>query len=125
MQRSQVIRFLLVGVLNTFVGYVIFIVVYFLWNNVVIALLCTYVLGILFNYKTYSKYVFTSSRQKIFINFVIIYISIFIFNNYLINFIKDTIQVNLYISQLLAISVVTPLLYVLTKKYVFIEKFKI
>lgn len=120
--NSQVIRFLLVGVLNTFVGYVIFIVVYFLWNNVVIALLCTYVLGILFNYKTYSKYVFTSSRQKIFINFVIIYISIFIFNNLLLYFIENTIQVSLYIAQLFAISIITPLLYILNKKYVFIEE---
>ena len=120
--NSQVIRFLLVGVLNTFVGYVIFIVVYFLWNNVVIALLCTYVLGILFNYKTYSKYVFKNSNQKIFTNFIILYISIFIFNNYLLYLIENTIQVNLYVAQLFAISIVTPLLYILNKKYVFIEK---
>jgi len=70
----------------------------------------------------YSKYVFTNSNKKIFINFIIIYISIFIFNNLLLYFIENTIQVSLYIAQLFAISIITPLLYILNKKYVFIEE---
>ena len=86
------------------------------------ALLLSYVFGILLNYKTYSKYVFKNSNQKIFTNFIILYISIFIFNNLLLYFIENTIQVSLYIAQLFAISIITPLLYILNKKYVFIEE---
>jgi putative flippase GtrA len=118
----EINRFLVIGFFNTLVGYLFFTVFFYLANNEHLALLLSYVFGILLNYKTYSKYVFKNSNQKIFTNFIILYISIFIFNNYLLYLIENTIQVNLYIAQLFAISIVTPLLYILNKKYVFIEK---
>jgi putative flippase GtrA len=45
-----------------------------------------------------------------------------VINNLLLYFIENTIQVSLYIAQLFAISIITPLLYILNKKYVFIEE---
>ena len=118
----EINRFLVIGFFNTLVGYLFFTVFFYLANNELLALLLSYIIGILLNYKTYSKYVFTNSNQQFFINFIIIYILIFIFNNYLLYLIENTIQVSLYIAQLFAISIVTPLLYILNKKYVFIEK---
>lgn len=118
----EINRFLVIGFFNTLVGYLFFTVFFYLANNELLALLLSYIIGILLNYKTYSKYVFTNSNQQFFINFIIIYILIFIFNNYLLYLIENTIQVNLYIAQLFAISIITPLLYILNKKYVFIEE---
>ena len=119
--NNEIIRFLSIGLLNTFIGYILFSIVYFISNSFITSLLISYILGILFNYNTYSKYVFTNANKQIFKSFIVIYISIFLFNNFILYILHDINQVNTYISQLIAIVIVTPILYILNKKYVFIE----
>jgi putative flippase GtrA len=119
--NNQIIKFLFIGILNTFVGYIIFSIFYSIFFNEFIALLFAYILGIVFNFKTYSKYVFTSSDKQILINFIIIYISIFLFNSLLLSLLINEFIINTYFSQFIAICLVTPLLYILNKRYVFIK----
>ena len=119
--KNEIIRFLLVGILNTFVGYIIFALTYFLVSDRILALFTAYTLGILFNYETYSKYVFKRSNKKVFINFLLIYIGLFMLNNFLLYCLENTFKINLYFSQFYAIIIVTPILYILNKKYVFID----
>ena len=119
--NNQIIKFLFIGILNTFVGYIIFSIFYIIFFNEFIALLFAYILGIVFNFKTYSKYVFTSSDKQILINFIMIYISIFLFNSLLLSLLINEFIINPYFSQFIAICLVTPLLYILNKRYVFIK----
>jgi putative flippase GtrA len=119
--NNQIIKFLFIGILNTFVVYIIFSIFYIIFFNEFIALLFAYILGIVFNFKTYSKYVFTSSDKQILINFIIIYISIFLFNSLLLSLLINEFIINTYFSQFIAICLVTPLLYILNKRYVFIK----
>jgi len=119
--NHEILKFITIGLLNTFVGYIVFSIIYYISNSSIVSLVLAYVLGILFNYKTYSKYVFTNANKRIFRNFVFIYISIFLLNNLILHLFSTVNQVNIYISQLIAILIVTPTLYILNKKYVFIE----
>jgi len=119
--NNEIIRFLLVGILNTIVGYIVFSTLYFVLNSEIISLLLAYILGILFNYKTYSKYVFTSSDRQVFVNFIMIYLGIFLLNTVFLKIFINMIYFNPYISQFLLILIVTPILYLLQKKYVFIK----
>jgi len=117
---SEFIRFLCIGVLNTAVGYLIFSIFYFFTQDKVLALLIAYLFGILFNYKTYGKYVFIASNKKIFINFLFIYLSIFIFNILILELFINELMINTYAAQFIAICVITPILFFLNKKHVFI-----
>ena len=117
---SEFVRFIYIGVLNTTVGYLIFSIFYFFTQGKVLALLFAYLFGILFNYKTYGKYVFIESDKKIFVNFLFIYLSIFIFNILILELFINVFMINTYIAQFIAICVITPILFFLNKKYVFI-----
>lgn len=118
----EISRFVLIGILNSLIGFLSFSIIYYLTDEEKLSLFMAYVFGILFNYKTYSKYVFTNKNKQIFGNFVIIYISIFLFNNYILYFSTINLGINTYISQLFAICIVTPILYIANKKYVFINE---
>jgi len=118
----EVVRFLLVGILNTTVGYLLFVIFYFFIQIKIYALIFAYLIGILVNYKTYSDFVFTIRDKRIFINFLFIYLSIFTFNTVILKLLTEALTINVYIAQFIAICMVTPVLYILNKKYVFIIK---
>jgi len=115
------IKFVLIGILNTLVGYILFSIFFYIIDNYFIALFIAYILGVLFNFKTYSKYVFTNSDKQIFINFILIYMGIFLFNNFILYIVNELFNINYYISQFVAIIIVTPILYILNVRYVFID----
>ena len=121
MLSLEITKFIFIGVLNTIVGYIIFSIVYFTFNNEIVSLLFAYILGIMFNFKTYSKYVFTSSDKQIFINFIFIYLGSFLINSILLKIFINMIYLNPYLSQFILILIVTPILYLLQKKNVFIK----
>jgi len=116
----EVVRFLLVGMLNTAIGYLFFVIFYFFIQIKIYALLFAYLVGILVNYKTYSDLVFRIRDKRIFINFILIYIAIFIFNTLILKLFTEVLTIDVYIAQFIAICVITPILYILNKKYVFI-----
>jgi len=116
----EIVRFLFVGMVNTAIGYLLFAIFYFFIQIKIYALLFAYLVGILVNYKTYSDLVFRIRDKRIFINFILIYIAIFIFNNLILELLTEVLTIDVYIAQFTAICVITPILYILNKKYVFI-----
>ncbi len=121
----EVVRFLFIGILNTLVGYLFFVFFYFILHEELLSLLFAYIFGIIFNYSTYSKYVFTVRDQRIFINFVLIYILSFIVNSIILKLLIFEYLINTYIAQFISLFFVVPILYILNKKYVFIEEEKL
>jgi len=117
----EIIKFILVGVLNTLIGFIVFSILYFILKDEIFSLFLAYILGIVINFKTYSKYVFTSSDRQIFINFIMIYLGIFLLNSLLLSLIINILIINPYFAQIIAIVIVTPVLYLLQKKYVFVK----
>jgi len=117
---DEIVRFFLVGILNTAIGYLLFVIFYFFIQIKIYALLFAYLVGILVNYKTYSDLVFTIRDKRIFINFILIYIVIFIFNILILKLLTEVLTIDVYIAQFIAICMITPILYILNKKYVFI-----
>ncbi len=118
----EIVRFLLIGILNTLVGYLFFIIFYYFIQKKIIALILAYVFGMLFNYKTYSKYVFTAKDKQIFINFVFVYVFVLSFNIFILEILNILFKINIYLSQFIVICIATPVLYFLNKKYVFIKE---
>lgn len=122
MLSLEITKFIFIGIINTLIGFIAFSIFYFILNNETLSLFFAYILGILINFKTYSKYVFTSSDKQIFVNFIVIYLGTFLFNSFLLSLFINEFAINPYFSQIILIIIVTPILYILQKKYVFIEK---
>jgi len=117
----EVIKFILIGGINTLIGFIVFSILYFILDDETSSLFLAYIFGVMINFKTYSKYVFTSSDRQVFVNFIMIYLGSFLLNTILLKIFINMIYFNPYISQFLLILIVTPILYLLQKKYVFIK----
>lgn len=78
--ENKFIRFLFVGVLNTIVGYFLFLL--FIWTGLKypLALLFSQILGILFNYKTTGYMVFETKSNRLLVQFFIVYGIVYLIN---------------------------------------------
>ncbi len=120
--NSEFIKFLLTGALNTAFGYGIFSLFFWIFNNKAAALTLNYVIGIIFNFKTYSMLVFKSKdNSRIFI-FIIIYVIAFFINYLSLYLFCDMLKINTYIAQLMALLYVPLLFYIMLKNLVFKNK---
>ena len=118
----EFIKFIIIGLFNTLIGFISFSIIYYFIGNEYISLSLAYIFGIVFNYQTYSKLVFYNSDKQIFINFIYIYLFIYSLNSIILYVLSIQMEINIYISQLIAICIVTPILYILNKKFVFIKE---
>lgn len=101
--------FLLVGLLNTFIGYSIFALLTLLDVRASIALFSTYIFGVIFNYFTTGKLVFNSLNNHAFLRFIVSYVAIYFIN---LGIITQLMQNG--ISQLLSQAIVTPFMALLS-----------
>ncbi|MBQ9312166.1 MAG: GtrA family protein [Bacteroidales bacterium] len=77
---NKFIRFLFVGVLNTIVGYLLF--VFFIWTGLprTVALFVSYVLGVCWNYKTTGYMVFENRSNSLILKFFAVYAVMYVVN---------------------------------------------
>jgi putative flippase GtrA len=119
--QNEVIRFLATGALNTLVGFVLYSVSYFIIGHEGIALTINYVLGGLFNYYSYSSLVFKTYETKRFLLFCMAYIITFSVNLGILHVLVKNLHLNAYVSQLAALTICPLLLYILLRKFVFLN----
>jgi len=67
------VRFLIVGGVNTVFGYSVFALLILLKIPYPIAALAATILGILFNFKSYGRFVFGSHDNRLIFRFVLVY----------------------------------------------------
>lgn len=77
---SKLIKFGLVGVLNTVFGYLVYAALVLLGIAPAIALTAAYVIGIAWNYMTHAKLVFKARAGKGLLGYVGIYVLIYLGN---------------------------------------------
>lgn len=106
---SQFIRFIVVGLFNTFLGFSIFALITFFDFNASNALILTYIIAVPLNFCTTGKLVFDDIRLKIVLRFIVLYILIFSINLAMLKLVM-----NIGLGQLLAQAVIAPLIAVLS-----------
>ena len=119
--KNDFIKFVFTGALNTCFGYLLFSFCYLISENKTIALLISYILGSLFNYKTYSIIVFNPDDNRL-IRFLLIYIFIYSLNLLSLLILTDIIGFNAYVGQIITLTYIPILLFFLLKKFVFHNK---
>ena len=117
----RLLKFLLVGALNTVFGYSLFAFFIFLGVHYSLAVLLSTILGILFNFKTIGRLVFGSHNNRLIFRFVATYGVTYLLNVATLK-VLDSFRVNMYIAGLLLLVPLALVSFVLQKKYVFTEK---
>ena len=115
------LKFILIGVLNTFFGYIVFALLSLVNLIYPVALALSMVIGIFFNFYTTGKFVFRSINFFRFHFFIFVYLFV-----YLLNIIFMTLLLNLGIKDLIAYAIIifpsAILTFFMLKKYVYISK---
>lgn len=118
MLKKQIVNFILVGIINTIFGYFIYVLFIYIGFNYILAVFFATILGVLFNFKTISKYVFESNDKKLFFKFIFVYSIVFIVNIFLIKYFK-LFSMDEYLAGFLSIGPIAILSFILNKFFVY------
>ena len=121
--QQQLIKFIMVGIMNSLFGYSCYAFFVFLGISYPFALLLSTCIGVLFNFKTTGKIVFSSTTNDYFLKFVAVYVIIYFFN---MTFIKwmELFTNNLYLAGFVAMIPAAMMAFVLNKYVVFREQYE-
>jgi len=122
--KYQLLKFLIVGGFNTLFSYIVFFTLYYFIQQKEITVSLTFIIVILFNYQTISRYVFSNSNEKKFIIFVSVYLVGYFLNLIHLWITVDIYRLNVYWAQILTLFYLPLLSFYLNKKYVFNTKVK-
>lgn len=118
--ETRLLKFFLVGGLNTLFGYSVYALFIYAGLHYSIASLFSTVLGVLFNFKTTGVLVFKSRDNRLIYKFVGVYVVGYAVNVGLLK-ILHSIGVDPYVSGAILLLPLAMLSYVLLKKFVFKE----
>lgn len=118
MLKKQVTNFILIGIINTIFGYSLYALFIFIGFNYILSVLFSTILGVLFNFKTISKYVFETNDKKLIFKFSSVYLIVFIINVLLIKIFKS-LSIDEYFAGLLAVIPIACLSFILNKFFVY------
>ena len=116
------LRFLLVGVLNTLVGYGLFSFFIFLDLHYSIAVLYSTILGVLFNYKSIGKLVFNTHNNDRIYHFIGVYIFLYLLNVASLWGLSSIGLENMYVAGAILLAPLAIISYALNKSFVFIKR---
>jgi putative flippase GtrA len=117
----KIVRFLLVGGLNTLVGFLVFsLAIYLSGGNVGLSLAANIGVGVFFNYLSYGIAVFKSLGKKQFAKFVLAYAFLYVINYIALKIMLGQ-QMNIYVAQFINLFYLAPLSYFIFNKLVFVK----
>lgn len=114
-------RFLVVGALNSAVGYVLFVGFVLLRLVPEAALLLATVLGVMFNFLTTGRFVFANGDCSHLLNFVAVYAAVYVFNALVLRFLM-MIAVPPLLAQLVLLPIAAIITFVALRNFVFKEE---
>lgn len=112
------VKYLIVGFINTIFGYGVFSFFIFINFHYTIAVFLSTVLGVLFNFRSYGKFVFKNDSWKNLWKFVVLYAILYLINISLI-YIFSKYVLNIYLSGLLALIPIVLIGYIFNKSFVY------
>jgi len=121
----RLIRFVLVGVLNTIFGYGLYCIFIYFGLATEVAVLLSTVLGVLFNFKTTGSFVFKNKDNRLIFRFIASYVLTYFVNVGIIWFLSNTTSLNRYYAGFIATVVVAGLSFIIQSNFVFNSNKKI
>ncbi|MEH1839546.1 MAG: GtrA family protein [Nostoc sp.] len=112
------IRFLIVGVINTLFGYLLFSLLILLNFRYEIAVLISTICGVLFNFKTFGILVFKNKNNTLIFKFIGVYTIIYLMQVFLLKKLISY-KINVFIAEALILLPLALVSYTLNKTFVF------
>ena len=116
--RKQIIRFIVTGIINTLVYYLLYSLLIFMRIDYKIAVFLATAAGAFFSFATFRRYVFEHSSRYAMYKFLLLYTGLYVANVGLIYLFQKIVE-NYYISGFVATLCCAVLSFVLNKRYVF------
>jgi putative flippase GtrA len=117
----QFIKFLLTGILNTLFGFLIYSLFTYLVSNSTLAVILSNTVGVLFNFRTYSQFVFKSKDNSRIFRFCIVYALIMSVQILLLKLMASLGIEDPYLGGFLLLPLLATMSFLLMKKVVFRE----
>lgn len=108
--KNQSIKFIIVGVLNTVVGFLVYAAyIYFIHNNYLQALIVSHIIGVAHSYLWNNKWTFQQKKYnaRSAVKFMSVYVVTFFVNLFLLAILVDTIEMDKLIAQAIALFLTT------------------
>lgn len=112
------LKFLLVGGLNTVFGYGVYALLLFLGLHYAVAILCSTVLGVLFNFNTYGRLVFGSHDHRLIVRYLGFHASLYVLGVWIVKALR-ALGINPYLGYALLLPFVAASSFLVMKRYVF------
>ena len=113
------IKYILVGAANTLFGYIVFITMLNIASTE-LALVISYIFGVIWNFFLYGKIVFDKKTSPIvLIKFIAIYVTLYLINLHLIALLNMGLNLNVAYAQLVLIFPFALTSFLVMKKYVY------
>lgn len=116
--NRQFIRFLLVGLLNTLVGFSLYALFLSVGMHYSIAVCFSTVLGVIFNFFTTGRLVFQNTDKFLIIRFILIYCFVCVINIGLVKFCL-ILGLNKYAAYFLSLPAIAVFTFILMRQFVF------
>ena len=117
--NNHFIRFILVGILNTIVGYGLFALFIYLGLHYSLAVLFSTILGVLFNFKSIGKLVFNSNNNERIYHFIGVYILLYLLNVSGLWGLSSIGMENMYVAGAILLAPLAIISFILNKNFVF------
>ncbi|KTD72251.1 GtrA family protein [Legionella tucsonensis] len=105
---NHLFRFILIGGINTFISYLLFLVLIKVGFYYIYAISITWCVGLLFNFRTIGKWVFNNNDKKPFVKFMVLYGFIYLLSIVLLRLINGLLN-NLSLSGIVTILIASSL----------------
>ena len=116
---NHFIRFILVGILNTMVGYGLFALFIYLGLHYSLAVLFSTILGVLFNFKSIGKFVFNSNNNERIYHFIGVYVLLYLLNVSGLWGLSSIGMENMYVAGAILLAPLAIISFILNKNFVF------
>lgn len=116
--NTVLIRYLLVGAINTVFGYSVFALLTYAGLDYPQALLCATIAGVFFNFRTFGRFVFTNTNWRLIWRFFAVYGILYAVNVGSVFLIMMYLD-NVYLANAIALVFVTSLGFVLNRSFVY------
>ncbi len=112
------VKFVLVGILNTAFGYLVFALLLFLGLHYTLAVILSTIAGVLFNFKTTGTLVFKNHNNKLIFKFVAVYAITAVLGIIILRA-AELAHINLYFAGLVSTGICAIISFLLNKNWVF------
>ena len=112
------VKFILVGILNTAFGYLVFAALLYFGLHYTLAVVLSTIAGVIFNFKTTGTLVFKNNNNKLIFKFVAVYALTCIIGIMVLR-LAELVNVNLYLAGMVSTGICAIIAFILNKNWVF------